>query len=140
MNYNHMMTNIINVINYICVMDYFLIDIYRFKNDIRVDIVNKNKEQLVYQNDFKDLKNEYNYLINDLINIFCSNEVTISKLLRANNNIYQQSIYSDNLEFNFDVNSNNIIEVKNAVKRHYNFNIKSQRSKIYKKRKLTVLH
>ncbi len=135
MNYNHMMTNIVCVINYICIKDYFLIDIYRYNNDIRIDIVNKNEEQLIYQKDFKDLKNEYNYLVNDLINIFCSNDVTISKLFKTNNNIYQQGIYSNNLEFIFDINCNNFVEVKNAVKRHYEFNLLSQKSKTYKKKK-----
>lgn len=135
MDYNHMITNIVRVINYLCIKDYFLIDIYRYNNDIRIDIVNKNQEQLVYQKDFKDLKNEYNYLISDLINIFCSSEVTISKLFKNNNNIYQQGIYSNNLEFIFDINGNNFIEIKKAAKRHYMFNLESQKSKTLKKQK-----
>ena len=135
MNYNHMITNIVSVINYICIKDYFLIDVYRYNDDIRIDIVNKNSKERIYQKDFKDLKNEYHYLINDLINIFCYNEITISKLFKVDNNIYQQAIYSNNLEFTFDVNSNNYIEVKNASKRHYMFNLKAQRCKTLKKQK-----
>lgn len=135
MNYNYMLNNIVRVINYICVKDCFLIDIYRYNNDIRLDIVNKNKEQLIYHKDFKDLKNEYNYLVNDLINIFCSNGIIISKLFKTNNNISQQGIYSNNLEFVFDINSNSFIEVKNAVKRHCEFNTGIEKTKILKKQK-----
>ena len=135
MDYNYMITNIVRVISYICVKDYFLIDIYRYNNDIRIDIVNKSTEQLIYQKDFKDLKNEYHYLINDLIEIFCTNDITISKLFKSNNNICQQNICSNNLEFAFQVNSNNFIEVKKTVKRHYEFNMTAQRSKILKKQK-----
>ena len=81
------------------------------------------------------MKNEYNYLVNDLINIFCSNEVTISKLFKTNNTISQQAIYSNNLEFVFDINSNSFIEVKNAAKRHYEFNTGIKKTKTLKKQK-----
>lgn len=135
MNYNYMITNIVRVINYMCIKDYFLIDIYRYNNDIKIDIVNKDTEQIIYQNDFKDLKNEYHCLLNDLMNIFCINDITISKLFRVSDNMYKQHIYTDNLEFKFDVDINNFIEVKDSSKRHYKFNLTSQNSKKLKKQK-----
>ena len=135
MNYSSMLTNIVSVINYLCVEGYFYINIYRYNNDIKIEIANKKNNLIIYQKEFKNLKNEYNYLINDLINIFCDKDVTISKLIKTNNTLFQQSICSNNLEFTFDINANNYIEIKKAALRHYNFNNAAQNGKLLKKQK-----
>ncbi len=129
MKYNQMLNNIVNVINYICVSNNYLIDIYRDKNDIKIDIVDKNEEKLIYSKDFIETKDLYHTLVEELINIFGNNEVILSRIFQEQHQIYQQGIYISNLEFRFDVNSKNLLEINKVFERHNKINYNAQYSK-----------
>ena len=49
--------------------------------------------------------------------------------------VYQQGIYINNLEFRFDINSKNPLEVNKAFERHtkINYNIQQHKTKIIQK-------
>ena len=133
--YKQMLNNIVIVINYICISNNYLIDIYRDKEDIKIDIVDKNEEKLIYTKDFNNASDLYYSLLEDLINIFGNSEVMLSRIFQENHMVYQQGIYINNLEFRFDINSKNPLEVNKAFERHtkINYNIQQHKTKIIQK-------
>ena len=134
-DYNSMVKNIVFIVNYLCAKSNYLVDIYRYKNDIRIDIVDKAKDKIIYQHDYENLVELYNLLIDDLLNIFSNNEVVISRLLKEKSNLYQQRIYMNNLEFRFDVNNKNEDEIENAANRHNTINRNAQEHRTLKLKK-----
>lgn len=134
MNYNKILQNIAEIINYLTIYNSYLIDIYRVNNDIRIDIVDKETDKLIYKKDFLQAENLYNYLVGDLINIFGCNKIVISKLFQEKRNIYQQGVFIDNLEFRFDV-KRNFIDMYKAAFRHQEINNKAQKQRTKVKQK-----
>ena len=133
MKYKQMLTNIVFVINYICHSNNYLIDIYRNNGDIRIDIIDKKEEKLIYAHDFSNARDLYYSLVEELISIFENNEVMISRIFQEKDQIYQQGIYVNNLEFRFDVNSKNSLEVNTVLERHGKLNCKAQQHKAKQK-------
>lgn len=135
MEYNQMLNNVVNAINCICLSNNYLIDIYRDKEDVKIDIVDKNEKKLIYKNDIYKAKDLYSLLLEDLINNFENDGVMISKLFQNGHTIYQQGIYVNNLEFRFDIDSKNAEEVNSAFERHNKITCKTQQNKIKIKEK-----
>lgn len=135
MDYNSMFNNITMIINCLCINNNFLIDIYKINDNIEIQIVNKEKETIIYKKEFKNKKCFYNSLIDDIINFYENNEIMISRLFQDKKNIYEQSLYTNNLEFKFYINCNNLNEIKSAVQRHNSINKKAQKQNTYFKKK-----
>lgn len=135
MEYNQILSNVVDVINCICLSNNYLVDIYRDKEDIKIDIVDKNEGKLIYKNDIVNAKNLYSLLIEDLINVFGNDEIMISRIFQEDHKVYQQGIYINNLEFRFDVNSKDAAEVNSIFKRHSKINCKTQQNKVKIKQK-----
>ncbi len=135
MEYKQMLTNIVSVIYYICRSNDYLIDIYRNNEDIRIDIVDKKEEKLIYAHDFNNAKDLYYSLVEELINIFGNGEIMISRIFQEKHQIYQQGIYINNLEFRFDINNKNSLEINTALERHCKINCKAQQHKTKTKQK-----
>ncbi len=133
MEYNQILSNVVDVINCICLSNNYLVDIYRDKEDIKIDIVDKNEGKLIYKNDIVNAKNLYSLLIEDLINVFGNDKMMISRIFQEKDQIYQQGIYVNNLEFRFDVNSKNSLEVNTILERHGKLNCKAQQHKTKQK-------
>lgn len=129
--YRHMLTNIVTLINILCIHNNFIIKIYNQDENINLQIIDENND-LICKKDFIGTKQFYNQLIDELIYIFGNDKLFISRLLQENYKIYEQKIYIDNLEFRFNVNSNDIEEVKNAAKRHQEINLLAQNHKSLK--------
>lgn len=135
MEYKQMLNNIVVVINYICRSNHYLIDVYREGSDIKIDILDKKEKKLIYTHDFSNTRDLYYQLVEELISIFENNEVMLSRIFQENNQIYQQGIYVNNLEFRFDVNSKNSLEVNTVLERHGKINCKAQQHKTRTKQK-----
>lgn len=130
-----MLKNIVVAIKYICHSNSYLIDIYRENNDIKIDIVDKKEGKLIYAHDFPNTRYLYYSLVEELINIFGNEEVMISRVFQEKDQIYQQGIYVNNLEFRFDVNSKNSLEVNSVLERHGKINCKAQQNRTKTKQK-----
>lgn len=135
MIYKDMYNNISLIIDCLCVNNNFLIDIHKFNNDIEISIYDKKKNIRAYNTVYKNMSQNYDLLINDLIDFFDNDKIAISRLFQLNKDFYQQSIYIDNLEFNTYIDSNNKNEIISAAKRHNDINKIAQKQNTCFKKK-----
>lgn len=141
MNYKQTLNNIVVAISNMCCINNYLINIYRENNNIKVDVLDKKEQKMICELDFPNTANLYNLLVEELINIFGNDEVMISRIFQEDHQIYQQGIYVNNLEFRFDVNSEDLLEVNAVLERHAVINYNANRNTMQYKtmtKKLTV--
>ena len=141
MKYKQILNNIVVAIKSMCCSNNYLINIYRENNNIKVDVFDKKEQKIICELDFPNAKNLYNSLVEELISIFGDDEVMISRVFQEDHQIYQQGIYVNNLEFQFDVNSKNLLEVNTVLERHAIINYNANRNTLQYKtmtKKLTI--